>query len=147
MVCLLCLSLSLGLSGRLYASDPLPLLVPYHGTLPENVQVATPQEALELFEGGGSVFVDAREWERYAYAHVPGAINLPADDFEQYQNELIYLRASHKVVVYCEDVQCGASKKLVELLVENQVSDLVLMPEGIAGWQKNGFPVLGESDG
>ena len=109
--------------------------------------MVTPKEALELFDNGGTVFVDAREQERYSYAHIPGAISLPVDDFEQYQNELVYLRTSHKVVLYCEDIHCGASKKLLELLAENQVSDLVLMPDGMAGWQEHGYPVLGESDG
>jgi rhodanese-related sulfurtransferase len=147
MVTLLCLSLSLGLVGRFFVPEPPPLFTPYHGTIPENVKVASPEEAYKLYEDGGSAFVDAREWERYAYAHIPGALHLPVDDFEQYTNELVYLRTSHMVVVYCEDIHCGASKKLVELLVENRVKDLILMPEGLAGWQAEGYPVLGESDG
>ena len=87
--------------------------------------------------------MDAREMERYEHAHIPGALNMPVDDFEEYKQELIFLRTSHLVVVYCEDPQCGASKKLVELLIKNQVGNLVLMPDGISGWKDAGFPVLG----
>ena len=99
MLCLLCVSTSLGLSARLFAEEPLSLFAAYHGTVPQDVQVVSAEEAHRLYDNGGTVFVDAREWERYAFAHIPGAIHLPVDDFTEYQNELIYLRTSHKVVV------------------------------------------------
>ncbi|MCA9781362.1 MAG: rhodanese-like domain-containing protein [Candidatus Eremiobacteraeota bacterium] len=146
MVALLCLSLSLGLFTRIFLPEAPPLFAAYHGVIPDEVEVVTPERAFELYQEGGAAFVDAREMERYAYAHIPGALNLPVDDYDQYQQELILLRTSHLVVVYCEDQDCGASKKLVELLLQSNVSNLVLMPEGISGWQEAGYPVLGGAE-
>lgn len=146
MATLFFLSLSLGLFSRLFLPEPPPLFTRYHGSIPANVGIVTPEQAHQLFEKGGTVFVDAREWERYSYNHIPGALHLPVDDFAQYQNELVFLRVSHQVVVYCEDIQCGASRKLVELLAANNVQNMLLMPEGLAGWQAAGYPVLGETD-
>ncbi|MFA5507435.1 MAG: rhodanese-like domain-containing protein [Vulcanimicrobiota bacterium] len=147
MVTLFCLSLSLGLFTRLFLPEAPPLFTAYHGSVSEEVQIVDPTGAHRIFEEGGAVFVDARELERYEYEHIPGAINLPVDDFEEHKSELIYLRTAHQVVVYCEDIQCGASRKLLELLTKNQVRDLVLMPEGLEGWVDHGYPTLGGRDG
>ena len=143
MTALLCLSVSLALFSRLFLPGAPPLLSAYIGVVPEEVQLVSPERAFELYQEGGAAFVDARELERYEYGHIPGALSLPVDDFEEYTQELIFLRTSHLVVVYCEDLNCGASKKLVELLIKNHVGNLVLMPEGISGWKNAGYPILG----
>jgi len=143
MAALLSLAVSLALFSRIFLPEAPALLAPYYGVVPEEVQLVSPERAFELYEEGGAAFVDARELERYEYAHIPGALSMPVDDFEDYKQELIFLRTSHLVVVYCEDQECGASKKLVDLLIKNRVGNLVLMPEGIAGWKKAGYPVLG----
>ena len=143
MAALLCLSVSLALFSRFFLPDAPALFKPYYGVVPEEVQLVSPERAFEMYEEGGATFVDARELERYEYAHIPGALNMPVDDFGQYGQELIFLRTSHLVVVYCEDQECGASKKLVDLLIENRVGNLILMPEGIEGWKAAGYPVLG----
>jgi rhodanese-related sulfurtransferase len=141
MAVILCLSISLGLLGRIFALEPLPIFQPFYGAVPEGVEIISADQAQGFYQEGGSLFVDAREWERYNTAHIPGAINIPADQFTQ-RDVTSSLRTARFVIVYCEDVHCGASRKLLTLLAEEGVRDLVLMPEGFRMWDQSGYPVV-----
>ena len=56
-------------------------------------------EALELRDGGRAVLIDVRSHQAYARGHIPGALNIAADDIEARAAEL--RKMSRLPILYC----------------------------------------------
>ncbi|GEM_PF-1639543 len=113
---------------QLCAAEELPEAAPAH--VP-HVSVA---EARTLVTDPGVTFVDARPAAAYEYAHIPGALSLPADDAEGLLDlQSLPIPADSQVVTYCEGVTCERSTYLGALLAERGVCRQVRVLEG--GWQ------------
>lgn len=70
--------------------------------------------------GGEVLWIDARPQEQFDEAHVPGALLLNEQKFdEQLVQQLDALQSNEKpVVVYCSGQKCEASRKIMEKLKE-----------------------------
>lgn len=83
-----------------------------------------------------SFIVDVRTTEEYAKGHIPGAINIPAEELEKRRLEITERKV---VVIGINELQeFQSSVQMYDMLL---VSPFVLkgaMPE----WEKNGFPVV-----
>jgi len=85
--------------------------------------------------GGNVIWVDARPDEEFARDHVPGALSLNEDRW----NELLpqFLAAwspSKKVVVYCSSLNCNASREVARRLRDEAQLKNVFVLEG--GWEE-----------
>jgi rhodanese-related sulfurtransferase len=85
--------------------------------------------------GDGAMWVDARPDEDFARDHVPGAISLNEDRW----NELLpqFLTAwspEKKVVVYCSAQSCNAAREVAKRLRDEAQLKNVFVLEG--GWEK-----------
>jgi 3-mercaptopyruvate sulfurtransferase SseA len=58
----------------------------------------SPAEAKERFNHGDAVFVDVRSPESFAEAHIPGAVNIPMNEFEARWKEL---DSGQSIILYC----------------------------------------------
>lgn len=97
--------------------------------------------AAEAFEAQSALFVDARGAEEYAQGHVPGAINLPAREFEDrfpYLAEEV--ESASSVVVYCEGVECGDAIQVGERLFEVLGREVLVLEVGWRAWEEAGHP-------
>ena len=56
-------------------------------------------EALDLRDGGRAVLVDVRSSQAYARGHIPGALNIAADELEARAAEL--RKMSRLPILYC----------------------------------------------
>lgn len=82
----------------------------------------------------GYLLVDARPAEAYEAAHMPGAINLYAGEFDtRILNLLDVWSPELKVVVYCDSRQCGASEEMAARLRDDFQMDRVYVLKG--GWE------------
>jgi rhodanese-related sulfurtransferase len=95
----------------------------------------------EMRTGKSVVFVDVREPDEFAEAHIPGAMNvvlrdLDADDIEK-------VKGADYVVAYCIKDFRGfeMARSLRDAGVGNAV---ILNPYGIKGWIADGLPTVGE---
>jgi protein-disulfide isomerase/uncharacterized membrane protein/rhodanese-related sulfurtransferase len=90
------------------------------------------------------LFVDVRSTKEYAGGRIPGAINMPAENFAQDWNKLPKERT---IVLYesghsSGDI-CAASRAAGRALLENGFSfeKVKVYQDGLAGWEKAGEPI------
>jgi protein-disulfide isomerase/rhodanese-related sulfurtransferase len=90
------------------------------------------------------LFVDVRSAKDYAGGRIPGAINMPAENFAQDWNKL----PKDKTIVLYESGQssgdiCAASRAAGRALLEHGFSfeKVKVYQDGLAGWEKAGQPI------
>jgi protein-disulfide isomerase/rhodanese-related sulfurtransferase len=107
--------------------------------------IGTAQVRQLLEAGPGPVLVDVRPAKEYAGGRIPGALNVPLEDFAQDSSKL----PKDKTIVLYEsghssgnDV-CAASRAAGRALLERGFSfeKVKVYQDGLAGWQKAGQPV------
>ena len=88
--------------------------------------------------GANAVWVDARPDDEFARDHVPNALSLNEDRW----NELLpqFLAAwspGKKIIVYCSSVGCNASREVARRLrKEAQLPDVYVLKGGWEAWLK-----------
>jgi 3-mercaptopyruvate sulfurtransferase SseA len=106
----------------------LPVAGPGEVTVPELVTLE-----------GSLVWVDARSADAYGKAHIPGAISLNEDNFEEQLPILLeHWFPGSVVLVYCDSRVCDASHALAERLrAEVGLPDVRVLFGGWNEWQSN----------
>ena len=88
--------------------------------------------------GDTAIWIDARPEDEFARDHVPGALSLNEDRW----NELLpqFLAAwspGKKIVVYCSSLSCNASREAARRLrKEAQLSEVFVLEGGWEAWLK-----------
>ncbi len=111
-------------------------------SLPAGLQSMTVEEAYAAWRDQAALFVDARAPQEYREGHIPGAVNLPPDEFEdRYPDLADRVEAAGSAIVYCQGVECGDAVMVAERLAEVYEGSVYVMEEGWEGWTAAGFPV------
>jgi rhodanese-related sulfurtransferase len=88
----------------------------------------------------GALFLDARPIEFYRMGHIPGALPLPEEQFDEAFARLEpLLRSRFDIVVYCAGFGCEASHIVARKLKARGVPALILH-EGWPAWTDAGYP-------
>jgi rhodanese-related sulfurtransferase len=87
-----------------------------------------------------AVVVDALPVAPYRRRHLPGALNLVAEDAEARAAELLPDKTS-AVVTYSTDADCGRGEQLAERLRQLGYVDVRTYHEGIEDWVGAGLAV------
>jgi ArsR family transcriptional regulator len=139
MIAIVIVGIGLGLgwnaaSGRGFALSRNAFLRP--GDQLVEIPAAEAKQRLEQ----GALVLDARGWEFYKMGHIPGALNLPEEDFDRAFAKLEpRLRGSYDIVVYCAGYGCEASHIVTRKLKERGVH-AVILNEGWPAWEDAGYP-------
>ncbi len=100
------------------------------------------EEAEMLFFTGEAVFLDARPRDRYAEGHIEGAVNLPWEEFDQVQEEVLAeLPPDARLIAYCDGEGCASSKELALSLLVKGYGQVKVLVNGWSVWQQRGLPV------
>jgi rhodanese-related sulfurtransferase len=76
---------------------------------PETDTLLTMQEAFSMWKDG-ALFIDTREPDEYAAGHIPGAVNLPFEEWDDYWECVEpHLKPESKIVCYCSGLDCELS--------------------------------------
>ena len=88
--------------------------------------------------GANVIWVDARPDEEFARDHVPGAISLNEDRWNDLLSQfLVVWSPGKKVVVYCSSLSCNASREVARRLRrEAQLPDVFVLEGGWEAWLK-----------
>src|SRR5262245_7431201 len=88
--------------------------------------------------GDSAIWIDARPDDEFARDHVPGAISLNEDRWNELLPEnLAAWPPGEKVVVYCSAPCCDSARGLAERLAKGaQAPDVSVLERGWEGWQK-----------
>jgi hydroxyacylglutathione hydrolase len=105
-------------------------------------------EAWALCNQGKAVFVDARSPEEYRAGHIPGALLLTLDDFEETVATWRNLIPSETLLIaYCSGEGCESSREVAALLAEEGYTRVKVFFGGWEHWTGAGYPVEKGSSG
>lgn len=103
----------------------------------ESLESISREELLERLQAGDVTLLDVRPQDEYQAGHLPGAINIPA---EQLDERLSELSQGQVVVAYCRGPFCVLSSNAVRALQEKGFLARRLN-EGFPEWQAAGLHV------
>jgi len=83
------------------------------------------------------VLIDARPAVKFAEGHIPGAINIPFDEWDKYK-ELLPEDKNKPLYFYCGGLACGLSPKSAHKAKEMGYINVYNYQEGEPGWSKAG---------
>ena len=86
------------------------------------------------------LWIDARSAEAYDEEHIPGAILLNMDRFDELLPRLFDAwEGSETLVVYCDSRQCGASEAVADRLREDLgMEEVFVLKGGWESWKERG---------
>ncbi|MEE9271280.1 MAG: rhodanese-like domain-containing protein [Candidatus Krumholzibacteria bacterium] len=148
------------------AEDPVPAASAHSETAlneePGSVATAAPAEAepitadeyasgeltrerlLALLETGTITLLDARSEHEFEEGHLPGAINIPYDNFVDYYSDLENLvPLDADVITYCKSVTCDLSDNLAQELQLAGYEKVLVYRGGWLEWTEADLPVEG----
>ena len=84
------------------------------------------------------LWIDARSTESYEKQHIPGAILLNEDSWDQFLPGLLSAwQPSDKIVVYCDSQACDASQSVAARLQrELKLNEIYVLEGGWKTWQE-----------
>ncbi len=129
-VILLLLALAAGAASKAFH----PAAPAWYLQAPFDEFAITPEAVEERF-GGEVVWVDARTRESFEAGHMPGAILLNREEWNDLLLESFEtLAASDRpIVVYCDGATCGKSREVAEELRDLGMVDVYYLK---GGWQR-----------
>jgi len=100
------------------------------------------EQAKALHEDPNVIFVDARYAEDYKEGHIPGAILLPFELFDDYWAGVEpRLPKDRKIVTYCGGTECEMSLFLARLLRDKGYKDVDIFFGGAEQWREHNMPM------
>ena len=110
--------------------------------LPKGLSPITLPDARAALDNHLALFLDARPPDQYAESHIPGALSLPSDAFDDTFPDLAdKIEASPFLIVYCEGAECSDAIHVAERLIEYGFLGTRVMVDGFRAWADAGNPV------
>ncbi len=141
-LCLLAASAALGLIANHFSPRGVPLFPPALVQeqaalpLPAGLRSISPEQAYAAFQSQSSLFIDARSPEEYARGHIPGALNLPAKDFDsRFPGFADRIESAKSIIVYCRSVECSDAVEVAEKLRDLIPSSVGVFDRGWEAWR------------
>jgi rhodanese-related sulfurtransferase len=124
----------------LVALIPASLTAAFHPRRPPwSQETLAPGEVIlstVLAWGENVLWVDARSIEDYDAEHVPGALPLNLENWDElFPKFLDQWVPDKKVVVYCSAATCELSREVAERLRKNSVSSVFVLKGGWEAWK------------
>jgi len=102
----------------------------------------TLDEAAAKYQLSSAIFIDSRDPEDYAVAHIKGAINIPYDYFEDYWDEAIEnIPREAELVIYCSGTECELSLFLGREFAYTGYEKVYIFYGGWREWEKADLPI------
>lgn len=126
-----------------YGEDSAAVPPSYEEGDPELLRL---DQALAKFQSTGITFIDAREPEDFAMGHLPGAVNLPFDYYDDYADSVLpQIPKNHEIVTYCGGADCELSLYLARQLKMEGYTTVSIFFGGYEAWQEAGLPLKEET--
>jgi rhodanese-related sulfurtransferase len=106
-----------------------------------NVELINLDQAYALFNQGQALFVDVRKPYQYEEFHIPRALSLPLENWQEYKDTLLAAIPKDRLIVtYCVREACYAHLELAKKLQAQGFSRVVAFLGGFREWDKAGYP-------
>ena len=103
--------------------------------------VSTDELKAMLAEGKPLTLIDSRSPQEYQEAHIKGAISIPEKELQK-NAALLPGDKSALLVIYCNGVKCGKSKRLAQQIEPLGYTNLQIYSEGIPVWEERMLPIV-----
>jgi rhodanese-related sulfurtransferase len=129
--------LSAGAGWATYRLHPAPPALFLHLDTRVAEGEVTLAQVRAMEAAGGVLWVDARVRSEFAKDHVPGAILLNEQEWEQLMFEAVETlsRNDKPIVIYCDAQRCDASHRLAEKLRDLGQSEVHVLAGGWSAWK------------
>lgn len=108
----------------------------------EGLREISLEEAWEVHQAGKALFLDARDPGSFAAGHLPGALNVPPPEADNFSREIFTLQGAGMVpIAYCDGVDCPLSAELARVLKELGVEGVRVLVNGWSRWREAGHLV------
>lgn len=110
----------------------------------EGARMMDLQEVQYYKDQPGTLFVDARSIYEFKLGHIPGALNLPADNFDPvFPKVAQQLKKAKLIIVYCSGGSCGTSEEVAKKLIEKGFTEnrVAIFADGLPGWMGANLPI------
>lgn len=103
--------------------------------------VTTDQLKMMMDDKKDFVLIDTRTREEFQEAHIAQAVNIPEKNFEE-QASLLPKDKDELIVLYCNGVKCGKSKKAAKKAEGMGYRNIVVYAEGFPVWEERGYKIV-----
>lgn len=94
------------------------------------------EEAVQLYNAGTALFVDARHEYDYNLGHIKGAINVPLKDFSLETSALASVPREKLIITYCDGAECNSSIELAQKLSAAGFTNVKMFFGGWNEWKQ-----------
>jgi rhodanese-related sulfurtransferase len=108
---------------------------------PEFKVISTDQLKAMLDDKKDIVLIDSRTREEYQEAHIAEAISMPEKNFDE-QITLLPQDKNALLIIYCNGVKCGKSKKAALKADAKGYKNLLIYSEGFPVWEEKGLKIV-----
>jgi len=99
-------------------------------------------ELKSLFDKKQKFFlIDARTKQEYANAHIVRSVNIPDKKLQEHV-ALLPADKNTLLIIYCNGVKCGKSKRLADQLAPRGYGNIKIYAEGIPVWEERNLPLF-----
>jgi rhodanese-related sulfurtransferase len=143
---ILLIGVLLGVLFNALSPRGVKLLGPVPGSSADGIEEIALDEVWALYRERKAVFVDARSAEEFAAGHIPGALLLPKDDFDEVLSSWTTLVPFDTLLItYCGGGSCDSSHDVAEWMKEEGYSKVKVFRDGWEKWKGAGYPAEGDS--
>lgn len=101
------------------------------------------EEVWQAFDEGKSVFIDARPAPEYIDGHIRGAVNVPHLERQKHLPGLLRAHPPDThLIVYCDGLECEASKRLSGFLLQHGWRNVYVFTDGFPAWLDAGLETV-----
>ena len=89
-----------------------------------------------------AIFIDARTEDDYKNEHIKNSINIPFENFEDYEDEIFDIDQDTPLVLYCGGGECELSTNLAYVLFDDyEFKKVLIFKAGYPLWKESGYPI------
>ena len=132
---------SLRPSGLRLIDAGIPIVQPVEAN--NTIYAITLDRAMEKYERGEALFVDARSHEEYLAGHVKGALNLPDYHFDEWIDDFLSKTdPDTEFITYCDGEDCFLGHHVAEKLYRLGFERVSYLVNGWTKWQESASPIV-----
>lgn len=91
------------------------------------------------------VLIDTLSKESFCSMHIPGSINIPTNQIQEYAENILPYK-SQQLIVYCKNAMCRKSTRAAELLAELAYKNVIQFHGGLKEWKEAGYKFEGTGE-
>ncbi len=132
----------IGLSVNFLSPQGIKIFGPIPIKKIEGVDIIEKKAVWASFQAKKGIFIDARSSEEFSEGHIPGAMLLSLDNFEDNASVLLDLiPLNTEIITYCSGSGCESSLEVAGLLKDEGFTNINVFYGGWTHWKEAGHPV------